>query len=352
MSGMRYEIGGYEFPPQAFLPRRLFDLITEIRVTRPGVIMEEAATRRRRESLTTDGRLTILAGDHPARLVLRVGDDPMAMSERWGLLARILRVVTTDEIDGVMATPDIMEELLIVNRLDKEHGGPGFLDGKVLLGCMNRGGLAGATFELDDRMTAYTAERIEALRLDAAKMMFRLDLTDPASLATIEYCVKAINDCHDRGIPVFLEALYIERKDGKLTSVKHADALIKVVGVATALGASSTPTWLKIPYCEQFERVAQATTCPILMLGGESRGNPTGILEEFAAGMKAGASVRGALVGRNVTFPGKDDPRAVALAVSGIVHGGLSAPKAAERLAAVRGQEMERFNRLAAVTRR
>jgi len=351
MSSLRYEIGSYEFRPQTFLPRTLFDLITETRVNRPEVIMEEATKRRRREHLTINGRLTILAADHPARLVLRVGDDPLAMSNRWGLLARILRVLTIDEVDGVMATPDIMEELLIVNRLDKDYGGPGFLDRKVLLGCMNRGGLAGAVFELDDRMTAYTPERIEAMRLDGAKMMFRLDLADPASLSTIEYCVRAINDLHNRDIPVFLEALYIERKDGKLTPAKHADALIKVVGVASALGASSALTWLKIPYCEQFERVAQATTCPILMLGGESRGNPTGILEEFAAGMTAGASVRGALVGRNVTFPGKDDPRAVALAVCGVVHRGLSAAQAGERLAAVRGQEMERFTRLAAITR-
>jgi len=62
--------------------------------------------------------------------------------------------------------------------------------------------------------------------------------------------------------------------------------------------------------------------------------------------MRAGASVRGALVGRNVTFPGNDDPRAVALAVSGIIHGGLSAQEAADRLAEARGAEMDRFTRL------
>ena len=334
--------------PEGFFPRALFDRITEVRVTRPEAIEEEAATRRRRERLTTDGRLTILAADHPARMVLGVGGDPAAMGNRWGLLARILRVLTSDEFDGVMATPDIIEELLIVNRLDKELGGPGFLDHKVLLGCMNRGGLAGAVFELDDRMTGYTPERIAALRLDGAKMMFRLDPGDPASLWTIEYCVRAINECHGRGIPVFLEALYIERADGKPKAAKHADALIKVVSVATGLGASTALTWLKIPYCADYDRVARATTCPILMLGGEARGDPTGILEEFAAGIKAGASVRGALVGRNVTFPGRDDPRAVALAVTAIVHRGLSAAEAAAYLAEVRGREMDRFTRLAA----
>src|SRR3972149_1276822 len=272
MSGLRYEIGNYEFRPEAFFPRALFARTREPRVTRPEVIEGEAAARRRRERLTTDGRLTILAADHPARMVLGVGDDPAAMGHRWGLLARILRGLHTEELDGVMATPDIVEELLIVNRLDKELGGPGFLDHKVLLGCMNRGGLAGAGFELDDRMTGYTPERIAALRLDGAKMMFRLDPGDPASLWTIEYCVRAIDECHGRGIPVFLEALYIERADGKPKAAKHADALIRVVSVATGLGASTALTWLKIPYCEHYERVAQATTCPILMLGGGAGG--------------------------------------------------------------------------------
>lgn len=348
MTGARSRLGDYRFSPEEFYPRPLFDRITDVRVTRPDVVEEEAKARQRRRQLTVDGRLVILAADHPARMVLGAGDDPLAMGSRWKLLSRILRVVTSSEIDGVMATPDIVEELLIVNRLDKELGGPGFLDGKVILGCMNRGGLAGAAFEMDDRMTAFTPERIVTLRLDGAKMMFRLDPQDPASGATIGYCVDAINTCHSRGLPVFLEALMMERVESKYRAAKTADPLIRVVNVASGLGVSSALTWLKIPYCEGFERVAEATTCPILMLGGEARGDPTGLLEEFAAGMRAGATVRGALVGRNVTFPGQDDPLAVALAVSAIVHRGFSASEAAGYLAEVRGREMDRFARLLA----
>jgi len=342
----QYSLGAYAFDPEAFLPKPVVDRITDVRVTRPEVVEEEARTRRRRDALTTDGRLVILAADHPARMVLGVGDDPLAMGNRWKLLSRILRVVTSREVDGVMATPDIVEELLIVNRLDKEMGGPGFLDGKVILGCMNRGGLAGAAFEMDDRMTGFTPERIAAMRLDGAKIMFRLDLTERASLDTIGYCVEAINACHARRMPVFLEALFVERVDGKYKAAKTAEALIKVVSVASGLGASSALTWLKIPYCEGYERVAEATTCPILMLGGESRGDPTGIFAEFAAGMRAGATVRGALVGRNVTFPGQDDPLAVALAVSAIVHRGFGAEDAVAYLAEVRGRDMDRFAKL------
>lgn len=336
----------YEFHPEEFFPRDLFDRITDTRVTRPEVVAEEARGRQRRLKLTRDGRLTILAADHPARMVVGVGDDPVAMGSRWKLLARILRVITAEEFDGVMTTPDILEELLIINRLDKELGGPGFLDNKVLIGCMNRGGLSGAAFELDDRMTAFTAEQIASRRLDGAKVMFRLEPREASSLDAMMYCVDAINSCHARGIPVFLEALMVEHVDGKYKTLKNAEALIKVVSVASGLGAASALTWLKIPYCEGFERVAEATTCPILMLGGESRGDPQGIFQEFAAGMRAGNTVRGALVGRNVTYPGKDDPLAVALAVDAIVHRGLGADEAAAYLGEVRGRGMDRFTRL------
>jgi hypothetical protein len=68
-----------------------------------------------------------------------------------------------------MTTPDIMEELLAVNRLMREMGGPSFLDGRVLIGCMNRGGLAGTVFEMDDRMTAFTPERPLQMRLDCGE---------------------------------------------------------------------------------------------------------------------------------------------------------------------------------------
>ncbi len=338
----------FEFHAEDYLPRELFDRITDTRVTRPEVVAEEARERQRRSRLTRDGRLTILAADHPARMVVGVGDDPLAMGNRWGLLARILRVITAAEFDGVMATPDIMEELFILNRLDRELGGPGFLDHKVLVGCMNRGGLAGAAFELDDRMTAYTAEQIAARRLDGAKVMFRLEPRETASLDAMMYCVEAINACHHRGIPVFLEALMAERADGNYKTLKSAEALIKVVSVASGLGAASALTWLKLPYCDGYERVAEATTCPILMLGGESRGDPAGLLQEFASGMRAGGTVRGALVGRNVMYPGKDDPLAVALAVDAIVHRGFTAGEAAAYLAEVRGRGMDRFTRLLA----
>jgi hypothetical protein len=274
------------------------------------------------------------------------GGDPIVMGDRVEYLGRILRVLTAGEVDGIMGTTDIIEELFIVNYLIKSKGAPGFLDDKVILGSMNRGGLAGAAFEMDDRLTSFTAARIHRLNLDGAKTMFRVEDSEEASLRTIEYNVQAINQLNQYGLPVFVEPLPIKKEDGKYRVQKKAEPLIKTIGVASALGDSSMNVWLKIPYCEDYEKVVRATTLPLLMLGGESSGDPTGVIEEFANGMQAGKNVRGALVGRNVTFPGDDDPRAVASAINGVVHRGWTAAEAIQHLMKVRGEEMNALTRV------
>jgi hypothetical protein len=333
----------FEFAYDRFFPESIFDKITDLRVTDPGIVLKSAGRRKRRERLTMDGKLAILAADHPARRVTKSGSDPVLMGNRQGYLGRILRVITSPEFDGVMGTTDVIEELLIVDQLLVEDGGESFLDGKVLVGCMNRGGLSGAEFEMDDRFASFTAESINHLRLDGAKMMFRLDMKDTRSLDTIEACSKAITDLNKYSIPAFLEAFSVQRAPEGYKTLKTPEELIKTISVATALGDSSRGIWLKIPYCEGFERVAKATSCPILMLGGESSGNPSGVLQEFYKGMRAGRNVRGALVGRNILYPGLDDPFAIADAVAGIVHRNFTVEQALGHVGAVRGRNMDKL---------
>jgi DhnA family fructose-bisphosphate aldolase class Ia len=333
----------YEFVDETFLPPSIFYKITEARVSDPGMIEKSAKRRRLRDHLTNDGKLAILAADHPARRVTKSGNDSTMMGNRHGYLARALRVVSNPEFDGVMGTTDIIEDLLIVDQLMVENGGESFLDEKVLIGCMNRGGLSGAEFEMDDRFTSFTAESIHNLRLDGGKMMFRLDIHDTRSLDTIIGCARAINELNKHSIPVFLEAFSVERTAEGYRALKSADELIKTIGVATALGDSSRRIWLKIPHCESFDRVAKSTTCPILMLGGESLGDLSSVFREFCDGMAAGRNVRGALVGRNVLYPGREDPAAVAGAVNRLVHEKFTVEQAVDHVASVRGRNMNKL---------
>ncbi|MEZ5363285.1 MAG: hypothetical protein R2748_13325 [Bryobacterales bacterium] len=90
------------------------------------------------------------------------------------------------------------------------------------------------------------------------------------------------------GLPMFLEPLPIERTDAGFRVVKSPEALAKIVGVASALGESSRRLWLKLPYCEGYERKQwpKATTLPILLLGGESAGNIGPFVEAASHGCR------------------------------------------------------------------
>jgi len=333
----------YEFDIQSFFPERIFRKITEVRIDNPEMIEDSATRRKRRQKLTSDGKLAILACDHPARGITKSGSDPLLMGNRQEYLGRSLRVISSPEFDGVMGTTDIIEDLLIVDQLMVDRGGESFLDNKVLIGCMNRGGLSGSSFEMDDRFTSFTAESINHLKLDGAKFMFRLDLKDDRTLRTVESCARAVTELNKYSIPAFLEAFTVEHAADGYKTVKTAEGLIKAIGVATALGDSSKGIWLKIPYCDGFDTVAKATTCPILMLGGEALGDPAPVLREFTKGLAAGSNVRGALVGRNILFPGREDPSAIANAVSRIVHQNYSMEQAMSHITSVHGKALDRL---------
>lgn len=310
----------------------LFSKITELRVSQPDLVTREAAARSRREELAPDGKLVILAADHPGRGVTASSENPSAMANRRDYLTRIVDVLQVEGIDGVMATPDILEELLLLNHLFRNAGRRAFLDHKLMVASMNRGGLAGSIFEMMDRFTGPAADQISRMGYDGAKMMFRLDSDNPESGATIADCAQALRQLDALDLPAFLEPLPVRRETTGYKVVKDALQLARVIGIASALGNSSRRLWLKIPYVEHYQLALQATTCPVLMLGGEARGNPSALLHDFAAGMAAAPNVRGVLVGRNILYPGKSAPSKMAEAVVAVIHGGL-APSEAARIA-------------------
>lgn len=348
-----YTLNDYTFNLEQFFPKRIFEKITGIRVDKPEVILRHAQDRMRRPRLTKDGKLSILAADHPARGMTELGGDPFKMGNRQEYLGRILRVLIATDFDGFMSTSDMIEDLLILDYLVQRGGGPSFLDDKLLIGCMQRGGVAGVAGELDDRFGSYTADSIHRFNLDGGKMMFRFVPDDERTLKTINYCSKAITDLNRHGLTPFIEPLRMDYVEGKWIAKNTADELVKLVGVIGGLGDSTHHTWLKVPYCADFYRVTMATTLPMLMLGGPSQEDPRSTYQDFAAAMATRANVRGAMAGRNITFSGREDPAAVAQAIHLIIHQNISAGEAVEVTMSSRNREMDfltRFIREGAVT--
>jgi hypothetical protein len=239
-----------------------------------------------------------------------------------------------------MGTPDILEELFIVSWLYRQKYGKSFLDNRVMIGTMNRGDLFRTIFEMNDRFTSYSAKKIFELRLDGGKFMFRLEETEADCGKTMFDCSKAIEELNGFGFLAFFEALPVKKDSKGYTIRSDAESFIKMIGMVTAMGDSSLNLWIKIPYCERFDLVAASTTCPILMLGGASKGNPIPTLREFQEGLKAGNNVRGILAGRNILFPGPDDPACMAQAAYQIVHKGQSVEEVINGMKECRGKDL------------
>jgi hypothetical protein len=324
------------FNPESVLPAPVLAQITEARVRDPERVVKAAASRRRRTQLTRDGRLNLVAADHPARGVMNAQDEPMAMAHRGSFLARVVRALQA--ADGVMATMDVLEDLLLLDDLLREAGGVPLLDDKLLIPSLNRGGLLGSAWELDDPMTGPDAGACAALGMDGGKVLLRVNLDDRDSLRTLEAVAVAVTELARLGLAVFLEPLPVQRVEGAWRVDKRPEPMAQLIGIAQALGETSRHTWLKLPYFEPFEAVAHATTLPILILGGESTGDPKSLLRQVAAALATGPTVRGALAGRNVLYPGGDDPLVAAEMINALVHGDASIEQAITAGEARRGQ--------------
>jgi len=270
----------------------LADLVST-RAHMPERIRELAEARRRPESLAGQtGRLLLVAADHPARGALRAGDEPMAMADRWDLLQRVSIALDRPGVDGVLATADVVEDLLLM----------GALEGKVVIGSMNRGGLAGTSFEIDDRFTAYDADTICRRGLQGGKMLLRIDPEDPATVSTLVACAAAVSGLADRSLMAMIEPFISHRVDGRVRNDLDTEAVVRSATVAAGLGASSAHTWLKLPVVENMDRVLAATTLPVLLLGGEVSADQDA---QFALWSQALArpQVRGMVVGRSLLHP-------------------------------------------------
>jgi len=286
-----------------------FARLRELRAADPEAIGRALSERRRRELIRGDGRLFIVAADHPARGAVAVGQDPTAMADRYELLERLAIALSRPGVDGVLGTPDIIDDLAAL----------GLLDDKVVVGSMNRGGLRGAAFELDDRYTGYDADAIARQGLDFAKALIRVDLDDPATARTLEATARAVDAAAAVRLPIMLEPFMSRRIDGRVVNDLNADAVILSTAIASGLGNSSAYTWMKLPVVPEMERVMQATTMPTLLLGGDNGGDPD---ETFAAWERALAlpGVRGLTVGRTLLYPHDGDVAAAVDTAAALVH--------------------------------
>lgn len=288
-----------------------WDNLLRTRATQPSAVARAYAARKRPSRVLSErGTLFLVAADHPARGSLRSGADAMAMADRRSLLARLIEALEHPDVDGVLGSPDIVEELLLL----------GALEGKLVIGSMNRGGLDGASWTMDDRFTGYDASSIAACRLDGGKMLLRIDDLDPSTAGTLEGCALAVGELAARSLVAMVEPLpYHRDDDGTLTLRKDVPALARAVTIASALGTTSAYTWLKMPACDDPEAVFSATTLPCVVLGGVPSPDPAQDLESWGRALTQ-PTVRGLVVGRALLYPPDGDVRAAVDAAAAVLR--------------------------------
>ena len=282
-------------------PRPLTDAVTEVRATDPGQI-GRALAQRPRAGLAGAGRLMVIACDHPARGALGAGERPLAMADREDLLQRCVAALSRPGVNGFLGTAEIIEDLALL----------GALDGKLVWGSMNRIGLQGASFEMDDRFGAYDVEGIEASHLDGGKMLTRINYADPGSASTLKSSAEAIDSLSERGLNAMIEPFISRWEDGRIVNDLSEEAVIRSICIAQALGRSSAHTWLKLPCVSEpasMRRVMASTSLPSLILGGEVSADPEATRASWAAALEL-PGVRGLVVGRSLLYPRNDDVEA------------------------------------------
>jgi len=224
-------------------------------------------------------------------------------SDYCGSLARALPFC-----DGILATAQPLADLAGKGHLTSAH--------RTYL-SINRTGLAGSTFELDDRLIA-TVPRAAADGWTGIKHMMRIDMGDPLTAPALELLGQVLEQARAAELEALIEPLVW--RDGRVAH--DTDSIVFAAVVAHDMGAPliKVPVPNATPGAERQRAVARVVASvgvPVLFLGGplgDAGREP--VLEEVRDVMAAGAG--GLALGR--TIYQDPDPAEMAGLVSALVH--------------------------------
>lgn len=241
----------------------------------------------------------ILAADHRARGVVTIEN----YEEYVGALARALPAC-----DGILASAQPLTDLAERGLLTPQH--------RTYL-SLNRSGLAGSSFELDDRLVA-SVPRAQADGWTGVKHMTRIDMADPLTSSALELLGRVLEQARGAALEALVEPL--TWRDGRVA--RDTDSIVFAAVVAHDMGAPVIK--VPVPAVEPGEerrravaRVVASVGVPVLFLGGPlgAAGRPP-VLDEVRDVMDGGGG--GMAIGRAVYMD--PDPAEMAHLVAELVH--------------------------------
>lgn len=279
--------------------------LRETRARLPELVRNRHASRHRRPVAGHDGRLLLIEVDGPASARLAVADDPTGLADRGELLFRLVTALEHRGVDGVIASADIIDDLLLLEVLED----------RLAIGSMNHGGLGDSTIALEGRFIGYDADTVILSHLDGGKMDLRLDPLDAATSRVVEACGHAVTALATGGVLALVAPSWGHRVDAAWVTDLSPDALIRAVDVGAGLGGRSQFTWLVVPAIDELGRVLAATTLPSLLLPGAE-----GIGDARLPELLSLPGIRGMVVPGEMLYPADGDVVAVIDRAVRLVH--------------------------------
>lgn len=242
----------------------------------------------------------VLAADHRARGVMTI--------ERYADYLDVLRQAMP-HCDGILATVQPLTDLAGAGAIRADQ--------KTYL-SINRTGLAGATFELDDRLVASVARAADD-GWTGVKLMSRIDLGDPGGAAALELLGRVLEDARSCRLEALIEP--VVWRDGRMSRVTSDVVLAAVIAHDLGSPLLKVPIPDAGPGAERVDAVGRVTASvgvPVLFLGGPHRGQgPEPVLDEARDVMAGGGA--GLAMGRAILQEGS--PATMAMQLAEIVHG-------------------------------
>jgi DhnA family fructose-bisphosphate aldolase class Ia len=223
--------------------------------------------------------VVILAADHRARGVITV--------EHYGRYLEALRAALP-ACDGILASVQPLGDLVATGAIEARH--------RTYL-SVNRTGLAGSAFELDDRLVASVA-RASAAGWTGVKHMTRIDLSDARTAPALELLGRVLEEAHGAGLEAMVESL--SWREGRVA--RDTDSIVLAAVVAHDMGAPV----LKVPVpdaeagaarVDAVARVVASVGVPVLFLGGPRAQPADGDADVAVAREAVLAEVRDAMAG-------------------------------------------------------
>jgi DhnA family fructose-bisphosphate aldolase class Ia len=241
----------------------------------------------------------ILAADHRARGVVTI--EPYA--EYLSAVRAALPAC-----DGILASAQPLADVVAAGAVGPHQ--------RTYL-SLNRTGLHGSAFELDDRLVA-TVAQAAAAGYTGVKLMTRVDLAERDTAAALELLGRVLEEASDAGIEALVEPL--SWSAGQVDA--SVDGIVMGAVIAHDLGAPL----LKVPVpatdagtarIDAIRRVTASVGVPVLFLGGPRKSGRGAVLSAVADAMAGGAA--GVALGRALY----EDPNPATMAglVADLVRG-------------------------------